>query len=372
MPAQARWIRRMAPVLIGVFLLAPAATAAERNPAAFLTTPAEPLRVVWYPEEPYALDGHGVPTGFEIDLWRMIAERSGLAYQIRKASTFDALLKSVSSGEADVAIGAILINENRAKRFRYSLPTASSSLKLYALAPKEFTALKVLRVITSKGVLLIFLGLVLIACFFAVPVWLLERNRAEFGNQTVRGQLIFVIQKTLLLSSDHTSQSKTRLISIASLFARVLLTAYFTSYILRVVTMDASVRGHSMLVQLDHKSLKGRKFGALASSVQAAVLRSNGADVVTCEMTRECLDWLREGKIAAILSDDRTMRSAIKEMPPEPKIVAVSGNLMSLFMAYGFSRRFSEDPRAGLINESIARSYYDGTHAALARTWLDP
>ena len=32
------------------------------------------VNVIWHPDPPYALNENGIPTGFEIDLWRMIAE----------------------------------------------------------------------------------------------------------------------------------------------------------------------------------------------------------------------------------------------------------------------------------------------------------
>ena len=65
-----------------------------------------------------------------------------------------------------------------------------------------------------------------------------------------------------------------------------------------------------------------------------------------------------------------TMRSALKTMPPEPKVTPASDKLMTLFMAFAISDRFSRDARSGAINDGIARSYYDGSHAKLSRIWL--
>jgi len=41
-----------------------------------------------------------------------------------------------------------------------------------------------------------------------------------------------------------------------------------------------------------------------------------------------------------------------------------------LFMAFAISDQFGKDPRSRIINDGIARSYYDGTHAKLSRIWL--
>ena len=45
-------------------------------------------------------------------------------------------------------------------------------------------------------------------------------NRHQIKGTRKGDQLIFILQKILLLSTDHTKQTRTRLPSIASLFAR--------------------------------------------------------------------------------------------------------------------------------------------------------
>ena len=76
----------------------------------------QPVRVIWSPDPPYALSHGGVPTGLEIDLWRTIAETRQIPYQIERAESWKALLDAVSTGKADIAMGGILIDENRSKR----------------------------------------------------------------------------------------------------------------------------------------------------------------------------------------------------------------------------------------------------------------
>ncbi len=95
--------------------------------------PAPPVRVIWFPNPPFAMDEKGVPAGLEIDLWRMVAETRQIPYEIKKAPSFKALLAAIRSGDADVGISGVLINENRSKSFHFSFPTTSSSLKLYTL-----------------------------------------------------------------------------------------------------------------------------------------------------------------------------------------------------------------------------------------------
>ena len=329
-----------------------------------------PVNVIWHPDPPYALNENEVPTGFEIDLWRMIAETRKIPYRITRANTFGELLEAIGSGRADVAMGGILINENRSKRFEFSFPTSTSEFKIYQLKKEESTALRLLQVTASKEVLLIFAGVALIACFFAVPVWLLERNRLDLIHAKKRHQLILILQKTLLLSTDHTQKSKTRIISIISLFARVLLTAYFASYILKTANNIRANQHQEVITSLDNASLQDKTFASLSDSIQESILRAKGIKQINCELMPECLQQLENGQAEAILADEQSMQTALKQMPQTLNIKSTSETLTTLFIAYGMSKKFLDDPRSGAINDAIARSYYDGTYTKLRQTWL--
>ena len=333
-------------------------------------TELDPVDVIWFPNPPYAMNEKGVPAGFEIDLWRMIAETRQIPYRIRKANSFEELLADISTNKADLAISGVLINENRSKIFRFSFPTASSDLKIYTLKKEESTAIRLLQILFSKEVLLIFLGLILIACIFAVPVWLMERHRPELADNQKRHQLVFILQKTLLLSTDHTQRTRSRLISIASLFARVLLTAYFASYILKIASTDQAINVAKPMDEINLETLQDSTFAAIPGYIQTSILKSSGAKTIDCDVAETCIHLLQTGQADAILDDMLTMKTALRTMPPEPKISAASDKLMTLFMAFAISEEFNRDERAQAINDAIARSYYDGSHAKLSRIWM--
>jgi ABC-type amino acid transport substrate-binding protein len=333
--------------------------------------PAPPVRVIWFPNPPFAMDEKGVPAGLEIDLWRMVAETRQIPYEIKKAPSFKALLAAIRSGDADVGISGVLINENRSKSFHFSFPTTSSSLKLYTLEKEESTALQLLHIILSKEVIFIFLGLVLIACLFASPVWLLERHRADFAALNKRQQFVLILQKTLLLSTDHTKRTKTRLISIGSLFARVLLTAYFASYVLQLASQESLDTTAETMPEMHLEHLQNFTFAAIPGSIQTSILKSNGAKIIDCDVTRTCIAMLQKGEVNAILDDEQTMKTALSTMPATPKVAAASEELMPLFMAFAISNNFNDDPRSRQIDDAISRSYYDGTYTKLQQHWLN-
>lgn len=365
--------RRTAALALGCTLTLATSASCWAAPAPGARTPgaSAPVNVIWHPDPPYALNKNGVPSGFEIDLWRMIAETHGIPYRIRRARSFSDLLNAVSSGTADLAIGGILINENRSKKFQFSFPTATSELKIYETSREESAALRLLQVLASKETLLIFLGVALIACFFALPVWLLERNRSDLSNKRKRHQLVLILQKTLLLSTDHTQKSTTRIISIGSLFARVLLTAYFTSYILKTASNTQRDLKLEQTQNLETAALQNKVFASIRGSIQESILNSSNIKQIDCNLMTKCIRLVDEGKADAILADNQSMKSGLLAQPTNQQITASSETLTTLFIAFGFSKQFLNDPRARIINDAIARSYYDGTHSSLSRSWLN-
>ena len=360
--------RRLILLTVGFFLFLQS-KASSFIAAEIPSDSARVVNVVWNPDDPYAFDENGIPSGFEIDLWRMIAETRDIPYRIKRSSTFKSMLEEVSSGEADLAIGGILINENRSKLFHFSFPTATSEFKIYTLYSDKLRANRILRTFLTKEVFLLFLGLVVIACFFAAPVWAIERHRPELKGKRKRHQLIFVLQKTLLLSTDHTRQSSTRLLSIGSLFARVVLTAYFAAFILSMLNSEQQLEGDNLVQSLNPLSIKDKKFAAIPASIQASILISNGAIIVDCESRVECTRMLQQREVDAILDDEQSMKAVLSVLPSKPR-VAASASVMPLFMAFAISKKFQKDPRSNSINDAIARSYYDGTYTDLSQHWL--
>ena len=72
-------------------------------------------------------------TGFEVELWRTVAQRLGLEYRLIRMN-FKSLLPAVSQKKIDVALGGITINAEREQMVDFSYPTFHSSLRLLVRA----------------------------------------------------------------------------------------------------------------------------------------------------------------------------------------------------------------------------------------------
>ncbi|KPJ77702.1 MAG: hypothetical protein AMJ54_06885 [Deltaproteobacteria bacterium SG8_13] len=78
-------------------------------------------------------------TGFEVELWRLIAQRQGLPYRLIRMD-FASLIPALAENKIDVALGGISINAEREQIIDFSYPHFHSSLRLLVRMSDEAIA----------------------------------------------------------------------------------------------------------------------------------------------------------------------------------------------------------------------------------------
>ena len=81
----------------------------------------------------------GSYTGFEVELWRIIAERQGLTFRLIRMD-FTSLIPALAEKKIDVALGGITINAERERIIDFSYPHFYSSLRLLVRMSDETIA----------------------------------------------------------------------------------------------------------------------------------------------------------------------------------------------------------------------------------------
>lgn len=88
----------------------------------------------------------GKPTGFEFEVLQAIAAKQGITFEYQKVATRADLLAAVEQQKADVATGAITINDERKARVDFSVPVLDYSAAVLVSKPlagaKSFADLK--------------------------------------------------------------------------------------------------------------------------------------------------------------------------------------------------------------------------------------
>ncbi len=89
---------------------------------------------------PFVFIGSGGSyTGFEVELWRIVAERRGLSYRLIRMD-FKSLVPALAEKKIDVALGGITINAAREKLIDFSHAYFHSSLRLVVRTSDETIA----------------------------------------------------------------------------------------------------------------------------------------------------------------------------------------------------------------------------------------
>jgi polar amino acid transport system substrate-binding protein len=73
-----------------------------------------------------------VPDGLSVEVWREVAQRVDVRFQLESVDTIDEALRMVAAGELDAAVGPISITAKRARAVRFTQPYFHSSLAIVA------------------------------------------------------------------------------------------------------------------------------------------------------------------------------------------------------------------------------------------------
>lgn len=97
----------------------------------------------------------GKPTGFEYEVLQAIAEKQGIDFVFETVPVRERLLSTVEQGKADLAIGAITINDERKQKLDFSEPVLDYTTAVLVakdlVGVKSFAELRGKRVASRKG-----------------------------------------------------------------------------------------------------------------------------------------------------------------------------------------------------------------------------
>lgn len=97
---------------------------------AWAQPPGPPLRVATFILSPFVMQQGGTLTGFSIDLWNEIAARLGVKTSYQMTPDVNALLASLRSGNADIAVSGLFYSTERDREFDFSYPIMQAGLPI--------------------------------------------------------------------------------------------------------------------------------------------------------------------------------------------------------------------------------------------------
>lgn len=320
---------------------------------------------------PFVVYEDGEYTGFSVELWRQVAERLGVDYEIQQVNSLAKQIDDVQRGAADVTLGGVDITSARARDLALSQPTLQSGLQVMVKDEQGAGIGSMLARIATSRLVSWILWFVAIFGFIILAVghviWLLERRRnPDIPTSYLRGipEAIWwsVVAVTPFGAGNNTPRRNAgRVFAVGWILAGYFLLAYFTASITSTMAVD-EIRGDIT----GPEDLAGNRVGTVAESPAAEHLTTIGIGPVLFEDLDETYRALRADEIDAVVYDAPVLRHYAARYGEGD--VRVVGPVFEEF-SYGIGSAHSSDLRSR-IDVALLELVENGVYDTLYERWF--
>ena len=292
--------------VIGVAVVCMAAALLFTKPAAAVTPQqGQAIRVVTKPVPPFVIeDSTGDLSGFSIDLWQAIAAQLQRPFEWERVKTVNEQLAAVKEGQADAAIAAITITEEREQSVDFSFPYFESGLGILTAGKSDTPVLDAIALAFSPALLRLLAFVLALLIIVGHLVWFFERNRnPEFPKDYIHGVWAGIwyagVTVTTVGYGDKTPKSVPgRLIGLVWMFAGLFVIANFTAG----VTAQLALRELKGAIN-GPQDLPGKQVLAVEGTTGDAWLTSQGVPHTTVKTIDDAYAALAAGRTEAVVYD---------------------------------------------------------------------
>jgi ABC-type amino acid transport substrate-binding protein len=289
------------------FLLAAilAAFVFTRPAAAAPPSQNQPLRVVTKPIPPFVMEeANGDLTGFSVDLWAAIAAQLQRPYEWVHVETVNDQLAAVEDGQADAAIAAITITEERERDVDFSFAYFESGLGILTAAHSNMPVLEALAVAFSPALLRLLAFVLILLIIVGHLVWLVERkHNPDFPKDYIHGIWAGMwyagVTVTTVGYGDKTPRSILgRIVGLLWMFVGLFVIANFTAG----VTAQLALRELRGAIN-GPQDLPGKQIVAVDGTTGSQWLTSQGLPHLTVTTIDDAYAELAAGRAEVVVYD---------------------------------------------------------------------
>ena len=336
-------------------------------PAQEPAAPAKKLTVLIKPARPFAFEKNGAPAGFSVDLWKRVAEETGIGFEFKQVATVPELIDMLKANKADVGFGAVSITAERAAVIDFSHPFYKSGLQILVSNAAEKSPF---RAFLKLDVLKI-LGVLLVAIFVNAHIlWFFERrkNPESFPDnyfEGIQNAAWWSISTIITLGCENIAPTRVagRLLGIVWMLAGVALYSYVTATVtstMTVNTLQSDIRALS--------DLQDQDVGTVTASSSLAFLKSNAITAKEYADIDAACRALAAGEIKAVVYDAPLLKYYLS-MNPGSKLQLV-GDLVEK-QDYGFALP-EKSPLRKDLNRALLKLTEEGFLDELEKKWFAP
>lgn len=323
------------------------------------------LVVAIKPVAPFVITDGKKPAGYSIDIWEEIARNAGVRFRYKEVRTIPELLNELSTGQADVAVGALSISSQREKVIDFTHAIYESGLGLVVRTKSGMP--DYLGMLLRPGVAALLLTLIGALIINAHLIWFFEHphNEEEFPKDYWHGigeALWYALMLLIVLGTEKPVRRwPTRLAQLIWVVMGVTLFSYVTASFASAMTLSHL---HSDITGLEN--LKGREVGTLRDSQSEVYLRTRAFEPVQFDSLKDAVKALEKGDIRAVCYDLPMLKYYIKEFPRDDLAVL---SVVYEPHSYGFGLQ-KDSPYRKVLNLGLLEAVEEGQMAAIQRKWF--
>jgi polar amino acid transport system substrate-binding protein len=266
------------------------------------------LKVAIASMHPFIIPMKNKYTGFEVELWEMIAKEMKVAfsYELRD---FQELIPLVKQKKADIAFASITINEAREEYVDFSHPTFNSGLKILLSKNRKnidfVNTIKIFFIQSYRQLLKPLLLLFLFIFILGNVLFFLEKNHHSISSAYIPG----VLQTTWIYTASmlgldggffiYTVNSWVGRILMAS--GQIFALAFFG---LLIGELTAFITTKKIRLNIhEPNDLKDKIVATVKETTSEATLKNLGAQIVPVIKIDEAFELLKRNKVEAVVFD---------------------------------------------------------------------
>jgi ABC-type amino acid transport substrate-binding protein len=348
-------------LLLALQLAAPFVHAAPTAP-----TTNVPLRVVTTPIAPFVLPDTDPAAGFSIDVWDTVARRMHVDFTLQVVAA-DERFSKVERGDADVAIGLLVMTPEDDKRVDFTHPYLDSGLQIMVRAQREGHLLELFDSIPWRAIGELFGVAILIMLLLANVLWLIERrNNPRFRKRylTAIGEGLWG-SMLIIATGEHGDRDAPNVIKRIAVVAMWLLGVVLVAQLTATVTSSQVVARFQSEIR-GPPDLPGKTIAATPGTIAGDYLAGLGLPFTPMANADEGIRMLTHGEVQAIVLNSAALQYLAAKRGKG--VVQVVGPIFRPYKVGIVVREGS--PLRKRINEALLAMYADGTYEDIYAKWF--
>jgi polar amino acid transport system substrate-binding protein len=351
---------------LGIFVAAVRLAMPLAEAATALPAPERPLRVVTTPIAPFVLPNTDPLAGFSVDVWNDVARRLHVDFTWRVVEADDRL-PSLERGEADLAIGLIVMTPEDEKRVDFTTPYFDSGLQIMVRAQGGGRLLNTFYSIPWAAIGELFGVGLLIVILLGNVLWLVERRR----NPRFRKKYLPAIGEGLwgsmliIATGEHGDRDASDVVK------RIAVVAMWVVGVVLVAQLTATVTSSQTVARLQSEirgpgDLPGKTIAATPGTIAGDYLAGLGLPYTRRANPDEGIGLLKQGKVQAVVLSAAVLQYLAAQ--PANRPLQVVGPIFRPYKIAIAVRNGS--PLRKPINEALLAMYQDGTYEDIYAKWF--